>query len=90
MDEPMGSQVCSTEMELALALSGLGRFEMWVRYFSLGGEASPLELDAFFNESLVFSDLQHDIVSQALNERLVEVGVSPLLTMREPDPGPEL
>ena len=89
MDEPAGHKVCSADMELALAMSGLGRFEMWVRYFALGGSASPLELDAFFNESLEFTDLEHDIVSHALNERLLEMGLSPLLPMREPDPQEE-
>jgi hypothetical protein len=81
-------QVCSTDMELALAMSGLGRFEMWVRYLALGGQASPLELDAFFNESLVFGHIEHNILSMALNERLIEVGLSPLLSVPEADPEP--
>ena len=86
MDDPVGHQVCSSDMELALALSGFGRFEMWVHYLALGGQASPLELDAFFNGSMEFPDHESEILAQALNERLIEVGLTPLLRVREADP----
>jgi hypothetical protein len=69
-------------LETARLLSGLGRFEMWVRYFSMGGQASPLELDAFFNDSLIFPDSEYNIVVHALNERLEEAGLSRLLPLR--------
>jgi hypothetical protein len=68
----------------AVALSGLGHFEMWVRYFSLGGQASPLELDAFLNKSITFSDTEYNVMVQALNERLQEIGLEPLLELRVP------
>jgi hypothetical protein len=86
MGEPMDRPTGPEELEWARAQTGLGRFEMWIRYFSLGGQASPIELDAFFNSSLPFPDSEYNIVVQALNERLIELGMEAVLEMREPQP----
>ena len=82
MDDISADSSDVLKLETARALSGLGRFETWVRYFSLGGQASPLELDAFFNESMIFPESEYNIVVHALNERLQEIDLEPFLELR--------
>jgi hypothetical protein len=47
--------------------------ELWLRYFSLGGEAGLYELDAYLNGALDLPSAQHDILAHAINERLDEI-----------------
>jgi hypothetical protein len=47
--------------------------ELWLRYFSLGGEASRFELDAYLNGAIALPPLQHDVLAHAINERLDEI-----------------
>ncbi|WNG92864.1 hypothetical protein [Mycobacterium sp. ITM-2016-00318] len=47
--------------------------ELWMRYFSLGGNAGHFELDAYLNGAIALPPLQHDILAQAINERLDEM-----------------
>ena len=46
--------------------------ELWLRYFALGGDAGPTEVDAYLNGLMPFSPLQHNILALAVNERLNE------------------
>jgi len=43
---------------------------LWLRYFSLGGTAGPLELDAYLNGALELASAQRDRVALAVNEHL--------------------
>jgi hypothetical protein len=47
--------------------------EVWLRYFALGGDAGPTEVDAYLNGLMPFSQFQHNILALALNERLNEL-----------------
>jgi hypothetical protein len=47
--------------------------ELWLRFFALGGEASELEVDAYLNGAMSLPALQHDMLAQAINERLDEI-----------------
>jgi hypothetical protein len=47
--------------------------ELWLRFFALGGEASELEIDAYLNGAIALPALQHDMLAQAINERLDEI-----------------
>jgi hypothetical protein len=47
--------------------------ELWLRYFSLGGDAGRFELDAYLNGAIALPPSQHDIVAHAINERLNEI-----------------
>jgi hypothetical protein len=47
--------------------------ELWLRYFALGGDAGPTEVDAYLNGLMPFSQLQHNILALAINERLNEL-----------------
>ena len=46
---------------------------LWLRYFALGGDAGPLELDAYLNGLMPMSGLQHNMIALAINERLDEL-----------------
>lgn len=47
--------------------------ELWLRYFSLGGDAGRFELDAYLNGAIALPPSQHDVVAHAINERLNEI-----------------
>lgn len=44
--------------------------QVWLDYFALGGEAGPLEVDAYFHGLTEFPAGQRDILAHAVNERL--------------------
>jgi hypothetical protein len=76
-------------LEKGRVRAGLSREELWLRYFELGGRASPLELEAFL-EGLLSSDRwQYDIVAHAINERLMELGEIDRLPYAFPGPAQE-
>jgi diguanylate cyclase (GGDEF)-like protein len=54
--------------------AGLSHAELWVRYFELGGRASPLELEAYLLGALQPATRDLDLVVHALDERLGEAG----------------
>jgi hypothetical protein len=54
--------------------AGLTHAELWLRYFELGGESPPLELEAVLFGALEPTPYEHDIIAQVLNERFVELG----------------
>lgn len=57
----------------ALDDAGLTLPEVWLKYFSLGGEAGEYEMDAYLNGSLSFPPLQRDILALAVNELIDEL-----------------
>ncbi len=44
--------------------------ELWSRYFALGGTADPDDLDAFLAGNRPLEELQQDVLTRAVNERL--------------------
>ncbi len=47
-------------------------WELWLAYFSLGGTATAVQLEAHIRGRGRLDRVQHDMVVQALNERFVE------------------
>jgi len=47
--------------------------ELWVRYFALGGEAGATEVEAYLNALMPLPAGEHNILAQAVNERLNEL-----------------
>lgn len=47
--------------------------ELWSRYFALGGTADPDDLDAFLEGTRPLDELQQDVLTRAVNERLDQV-----------------
>lgn len=74
-------------LELARRACGLSAAELWLRYFALGGSAEPFTLEAVLNGALDTSDLDHDQVAHALNERFTELGRNHPVPYRRPELG---
>ncbi|HVB05221.1 MAG TPA: hypothetical protein VNF07_03100 [Acidimicrobiales bacterium] len=53
---------------------GLSHRELFLRYFTIGGMSSVLEVEAFLSAALEPADHDYDVIAQALNERFVELG----------------
>ena len=62
-------------IKAACRLGQLDLQDVWFRYIALGGDAAPLELEAYLVGLMPFDDYQCDILAQALNERLSELGL---------------
>jgi len=65
----------SYQRELARAFSHaeVTVHELWVAYFALGGDAGPVEVEAYMNGLMPLSQFQHNILALAINERLNEL-----------------
>lgn len=50
--------------------------QLWFRFIALGGDADPLELEAYLLGLMPLDDYQYDILAHALNERLAELGLA--------------
>ena len=59
----------------ALAAAGWSRHELWLACFALGADASEVELDRFLRGLAVPSAFEHNVIAQALNERLHDLGL---------------
>lgn len=60
-------------LELAYSRTELTIEELWTRYFALGGDVGPLELEAYLEGLLTLPVGQRDIVAVTVNERLDEL-----------------
>ena len=52
----------------AIDHAGLGLNEVWFHYFSLGGNAGQLEVEAYLHHALPLPGLERDILAHAVNE----------------------
>ncbi|WP_342023432.1 hypothetical protein AAE021_16790 [Arthrobacter citreus] len=52
----------------ALSQAGIETSQLWMKYFSIGGEAGEYEVDAYLNGSFSLPPLQRDILAHAANE----------------------
>jgi DNA-binding SARP family transcriptional activator len=53
---------------------GLSRFELWTRYFELGGMNGEAEVERCLHGTTIADPHDHDVLAHALNERLAELG----------------
>ena len=60
--------------------------QLWFRYVALGGNAAPLELEAYTVGLMPLDDHQYDILAHALNERLAELGLPRDVPYARPEP----
>lgn len=63
----------NVRFQRALEAADLTVDELWLRYFSMGGEAGRFELDAYLNGAIALPPIQHDVVAHVINERLDEI-----------------
>lgn len=52
----------------ALAEAGIGRGELWLKYFSLGGSVGEYETEAYLAGLFPLPALQRDLLAHAANE----------------------
>lgn len=50
---------------------------LWLRYFALGGEAGPDEVDAYLLGLGSLPELEHNILALAVNDRLRDLSPGP-------------
>jgi hypothetical protein len=55
-----------------MSAAGIDRQELWLHYFSIGGDLSEFEVDAYLHHSLGLPALQRDLLAHAANELLAE------------------
>lgn len=56
-------------------LSDLSDRELWLRYFALGGTASPGSVITHVASGAILDEHQHNVIVHALNERFHELGL---------------
>ena len=64
----------STSSNRPAATSGCPIADLWLRYFTLGGMSTALEVEAILFGALVANDHDRDVIAVALNERFAELG----------------
>jgi hypothetical protein len=72
------------QLEAGLIRSGLTYQELWWRQVAVGGNASPLELEAYLLGLLELDPHQHDLIAQALNEHFLDLGQDHPMPYSEP------
>ncbi|MEX5297744.1 hypothetical protein RCG67_03065 [Kocuria sp. CPCC 205292] len=70
MDDDAAGRTQADLVRQALEATGIDPGRLWVHYFSIGGEAGELEIEAFLHHSLTLPALQRDLLAHAVNELL--------------------
>lgn len=52
----------------AMDHAGLDLREVWMHFFSIGGDVGELEVEAYLHHSLILPGIQRDILAHAVNE----------------------
>jgi hypothetical protein len=60
-------------LSLAFQHAQLPVSQLWLRYFALGGDGSPLDVDAYLQGVAELPPTQRDMLAHAVNERLDEL-----------------
>jgi hypothetical protein len=60
-------------LRATMVAAAIDRGQLWLYYFSIGGEVGEYEVDAYLHHSLLLPRLQRDLLAQAANEILAEI-----------------
>jgi hypothetical protein len=60
-------------MDEARAAAGISYDDLWLHYFSVTGDAAPLEVEAYLQGLMPLPLAQQDILAQALHECLADL-----------------
>ena len=66
------------------ASAGVSVEELWLDCLALGGNAGPYEVQAYLAGLMPLSAHEHNVLAQAINERLGELS-PPRVAYRDPD-----
>ncbi|HUR78613.1 MAG TPA: hypothetical protein VMZ22_11735 [Acidimicrobiales bacterium] len=61
-------------LDQARRAASLSHFELWLRFFELGGMSTALEVEAYLYGALEPTNHERDVLVHALNERFSELG----------------
>jgi hypothetical protein len=68
-------------------LSGLTGIELWLKYFGVGGNATAAEVKAYTLGWLSPDWYEHNLIALAINETLLDAGLSSAVAYRDDGPG---
>ena len=68
--------------------SRLSLDQLWLAYFALGGGVGRYEVEAYLAGLMPLDAHEHNVLAQAVNERLAELLPPPRAPYRSPDPRP--
>ncbi|MEX5258270.1 hypothetical protein [Kocuria arenosa] len=57
----------------AIRRAGITRDQLWLHYFSMGGEAGETEVDAYLHQSFSLPPFQRDLLAHAANELIARI-----------------
>jgi hypothetical protein len=63
--------------------------QLWLAYFALGGSAGRYEVEAYLAGLMPLTAHEHNVLAQAVNERLADLPPPPRAPYRDPEPPPE-
>jgi transcriptional regulator with GAF, ATPase, and Fis domain len=66
-------------LESARRLVSMSTADLWWKYLALGGDGDRATVETILDGSLPVDHYSYDIISQALNERFLELGMNPPL-----------
>lgn len=84
--EPAGHEQ-ARRLKAVLDTAGIDLPRLWLRYFSIGGDVSQFEVEAYLHHSLVLPRLQRDLLGQAAHELLADLGLPQAPRATEPSEG---
>ncbi|WP_426226181.1 hypothetical protein [Pseudarthrobacter sp. DSP2-3-2b1] len=61
----------------AMTRSGITCGDLWLRYFSIGGNVGEYEVDAYMQSLLSLPPVQRDLIAHAANELIDEMAPPP-------------
>ena len=70
----MASPAQVQQMREVLSETGLSLEDVWISYYGLGGEVSNFELEAYLGGLLLLQDQECDLLADAMNDLLAELG----------------
>lgn len=68
MDDNAAGREQAHQVHQALEEAGIGLGRLWMHYFSIGGAAGEMEIDAFLHHSLTLPALQRELLTHAAEE----------------------
>lgn len=57
--------------------TSLSTYDLWLRYFGLGGNAGEEEIDAYLYSSLLLPPFERDMLALAVNEYIADLPPAP-------------
>lgn len=70
---PMEETKQARLLAVAIQNAGISLGALWLRYFSVGGTAGELEVEAYLHAAFSLPALQRDVLAHAANELIDEI-----------------